>query len=95
MTTKTKTNYLVSEVMSVIKNSYHDWYVGTTNRGDIWRTKKPELIIFNVVDDEATQAAYEYLVSLGMVGRKPVGTESYYLYLQRVDGGMLPDGFTY
>jgi hypothetical protein len=91
--TQVKVHYLISEVKNVVKNAYHEWYVGTTNRGDVWRKKPAEMIIFNVIDDEATRAAYKQLVDMGMVGRRPIGREPYYLYLHRVDGGTLPSGF--
>jgi len=95
MATKSKTKYLVAEVMRAVKKSYQDWCVGTSDRSDLWRLKKHEMVIFNLIDDDATREAYNELVKMGMKGRQPIGKQPFYLYLHRADMGMLPDEFVY
>jgi hypothetical protein len=90
--TATKTNYLISEVQGKIKQAYSKWYVGTSERDNVWRRNKAEMIVFNVLDSEATRAAYKYLVNAGMRSRRPIGRNPNYLYLYRTDAP-LPDGF--
>ena len=92
MGTATKTSFLIKEVTTQIKQSFERWYVGTSEIDDVWRRKEAEMIVFNVLDSDATKAAYEYFVNAGMMGKKPVGNIPNYLYLYSVDG-TLPQGF--
>lgn len=92
MKTQVKTNYLISEVRACIKVPYSNWYVGISDRDNVWRKYKGEMIVFNVLDSDATVAAYEYFVNAGMMGKKPIGNTPRYLYMYSTDG-ILPDGF--
>lgn len=92
MGTANKTNFLISEVTTQIKQSFERWYVGTSERDDVWRRREAEMVVFNVLDSDATQAAYQQLVKAGMKGKRPIGSIPNYLYLYSVDG-MLPEGF--
>lgn len=95
MRNRAKTNYLISEVKAKIKSSFSQWCVGTTEHDDIWhRNKWAEIIVFNVLDREATRDAYEYLVDAGMTGNRPIGRQPNYLYLYS-KSGRLPDGFVF
>jgi hypothetical protein len=87
-------DYIISEVRTQIKQSLNRWYVGTSEWADVWRRTQAEIIVFNLLDTEATKAAYDQLVSQGMKGKKPIGKEANYLYLYSIDG-RLPDGFVY
>ncbi len=94
MGTRTKTNYLISEVKTQIGHSFNKWYVGTSERDDVWRRNDADMIVFNVLDNDATWAAFEYFVHAGMNGHNPIGSRPNYLYLYRTDGA-LPGGFVY
>lgn len=94
MSTATKTDFLISEVQSQIKQSLNKWYVGTSERDNVWRMKNAEMVVFNVLDHKAIQAAYDHFVSAGMRGKKPIGRQPNYLYLYCMDG-RLPNGFVY
>lgn len=92
MKTQVKTSYLISEVRACINAPYNTWCVGTSDRDNVWRGFNGEMVVFNVLDSDATMAAYEYFVSAGMKGKKPIGNKPRYLYLYSADG-ILPDGF--
>lgn len=92
MKTQVKTSYLISEVKACIKAPFSTWCVGTSDRDNVWRKYKGEMVVFNVLDSDATMAAYDYLVNAGMQGKKPIGATPKYLYLYCADG-ILPDGF--
>jgi hypothetical protein len=95
MGTVKKTNYLVQEISSKIKESFGKWYVGTSEHDDVWlRNQWAEIVVFNVLDGDATLAAYDHFVGAGMRGRKPIGTQPNYLYLYR-ENGRIPDSFVY
>lgn len=94
MGTASKTNILLSEVRAQVKQSFNRWYVGTSERDDVWRKSQAEMVVFNALDCDATKAVYEELIKAGMKARKPLGRRANYLYLYRADG-VLPDGFIY
>lgn len=89
-----KASYVIAEVTTQVKQPFGEWYVGTTEWDDVWRRTKAEMMVFYLVDKEATQDAYDYLVSAGMMGRKPIGEQPHYLYLFH-KGGALPEGFMF
>ena len=95
MGTASKTNFLITEVNAKVKKAFSTWHVGTSERDDAWCYNKwAEIVVFNVLDRNATQAAYEYCVQAGMKGQKPLGGQPNYLYLYNADG-ILPDGFVW
>ncbi|MCD6012801.1 MAG: hypothetical protein K0Q79_2663 [Flavipsychrobacter sp.] len=89
-----KASYVISEVKAQVKQPFAEWYVGTTEWDDVWTRTKTEMMVFYLVDTEATKDAYEQLVNAGMTGRKPIGDRPHYLYLYHKDG-ILPDGFLF
>jgi len=93
MRTVAKTSYLISEVEAKVKQ-FNNWYVGTSERDDVWRKNDADMIVFNVLDRDATWAAFEYFVNAGMKGKKMIGKQPNFLYLYSIDGH-LPDGFIY
>lgn len=95
MRTETKTNFLIREVNTKVKRGFNRWFVGTSQRDDVWRYNKwAEIVVFNVLDADATQAAFEYCVQAGMQPHKPLGAQPNYLYLYNADG-LLPEGFVW
>jgi hypothetical protein len=92
MGTVVKTNFLIKEVSTKIKQSYGNWHIGISDKDDIWlRNKWAAIIVYNVVDREATIAAFDHFVKAGMKANHPHGKNANYLYFYRADG-LLPNG---
>lgn len=94
MGTIAKTNFLISEIESKIRQQYSKWYVGTAERDNAWRVHDTEMIVFNALDKDVIDSVYRHLVRAGMKGKQPIGKKPNYLYLYRNDG-RLPPSFVY
>ena len=81
ITEPVSTEVLITEVKKVAKQPYNEWKICVAGNDANIDAGDYSFTLFNPLNNEAVLAAYNYFVSLGMVGKVPVPSDTMYLYL--------------
>lgn len=86
-------NQLINKIEHVVKPPYKKWKIGIAGSGAFDTERYINVTVFNVHNEEAIFATYNYFKEQGMVAKPFLDKDAKCLYLYKIGGMKMPENF--